>query len=165
MKTIKINIYKFSELSEKAKEKAVNIFQDINVDFEWWDGTYEDAVNIGLKITSFDLDRRQITGELTGSGLDTANLIIANHGTENETYKTAQRYFLSLKNSESDEEIEETEHEFLNDILEDYLIILRKEQEYLTTKEAIIETIESNEYDFTEDGKPFFMREYTTQEV
>ena len=50
-------------------------------------------------------------------------------------------------------EIEESEQEFLSDLLEDYSIILQRESEYLQSRESIIETIEANEYDFTEDGK------------
>ena len=48
---------------------------------------------------------------------------------------------------------EEWEEKFLNDISNDYLKILRDEYDYRTSKEAIIESIEANEYDFTENGK------------
>jgi type I restriction-modification system DNA methylase subunit len=43
-------LYTFDELSETAKEKALEVYRDINLNFDWWDGTYEDAKNIGLKI-------------------------------------------------------------------------------------------------------------------
>lgn len=50
----------------------------------------------------------------------------------------------------------ETEDEVI-EILRDFMAWiydrLEKEYNYLTTKEAIIETIEANDYDFTEDGK------------
>ena len=39
------------KLSDKAKQKAIEKFYDINVDYDWWDSVYEDAKNIGLKIT------------------------------------------------------------------------------------------------------------------
>ena len=42
--------------------------------------------------------------------------------------------------------------EFQRTICEDYLIILQMECEYLTSEEAVIETIEANEYEFTVDG-------------
>lgn len=57
MKTKTINLYEFDELSEDAKEKALQNLWDINVDHEWWDYIYEDAERIGLKITGFDIDR------------------------------------------------------------------------------------------------------------
>ena len=59
MKTHTINTYSFNELSEEAQQKAIENLSDINVNFDWWNFTYEDAKNIGLKITSFDLDRRR----------------------------------------------------------------------------------------------------------
>ncbi|KKK46644.1 hypothetical protein LCGC14_3163200, partial [marine sediment metagenome] len=52
-----------------------------------------------------------------------------------------------------DERLDKVEAEFLRDILEDYLILFREEYEYLTSRKTIIETIEANDYDFTEDGK------------
>ncbi len=41
---------------------------------------------------------------------------------------------------------------FLNSLIEDYSIILQKESEYLMSNEAIIETIEANEYEFKANG-------------
>jgi hypothetical protein len=52
-----------------------------------------------------------------------------------------------------DNECKDIEAEFLNDILEDYSIILQNECDYLTSEESIKETLISNEYDFTEEGK------------
>ena len=54
----------------------------------------------------------------------------------------------------TDEEIEKLEaclEEFIDEILSQ----LKKEYNYLTSEEAIIETIEANEYDFLEDGSRF----------
>lgn len=55
------------------------------------------------------------------------------------------------------EEIEEDEYDDLNEeferaLKEEYLSILRKEYDYLTSEEAIIETIRANEYEFDEEG-------------
>jgi hypothetical protein len=159
MRQVVIALFKFSELSEESKQVAIEKFSDINVDYDWWQWTYGDAENIGLKITSFDLDRKSITGELTGAGIDTANKIMSEHGKETETFKTAERYYKQLHEG-IDDEISESEEEFLRDLLEDYRIILQKEYDYNTSKEAIIETIEANEYEFTEDGKIFTSTNY-----
>lgn len=32
----KIKVYRFKELSEKAKQKVIEDFADINIDYEWW---------------------------------------------------------------------------------------------------------------------------------
>ncbi len=163
MKTISINLYKFDELSETAKQKALSDLSNINVDYEWWESTYDDAERIGLKITSFELDgSKNATGEFINSGLDVAESIIKEHGHDCETRKTALNYIdkynslmfnVKSEDDEMENEFEEIEKEFLNSLLEDYANILQRESEYLQSEEAIIETIKANDYDFTEDGK------------
>ncbi|NCU31668.1 MAG: hypothetical protein EOM23_01755 [Candidatus Moranbacteria bacterium] len=170
MKTIEINLYKFDELSEEAKNTVLERHWDINVDYEWWDGVYMDAENIGLKITGFDIDRGSFCNcEFIEDPQTVANKIMEDHGPDCETYKDAGRFLLEykrvLENAEKDEdeefldeyeveqELEELEDEFLYTLSEDYRIMLQKEYEYLTGEEAIKETLIINEYDFTEDGE------------
>jgi hypothetical protein len=174
MKTKTINLYSFNELSEQAQQKAIENLYDINVTHEWWDFTYEDAENIGLKITEFDLDRnRHANGEfIFDVPVDVANAIKNNHGEQCETYKTAIKFIAEWDNLvathsdgiETDRVCEDKEYDFdnaatgleqdfLKALLEDYSLLLQKEYEYLTSKEAIIETINANEYTFTESGK------------
>jgi len=50
--------------------------------------------------------------------------------------------------------LDELGNEFTKAILEDYLTILRNELEYLDSDDAVKESIEANEYEFTEDGNP-----------
>ena len=54
-----------------------------------------------------------------------------------------------------DSEKEESIAELLRDFMEWIYRNLETENDYLTSEEAIIETIKANEYDFTEDGKIF----------
>jgi hypothetical protein len=165
MRTIRIKLYKFNELSESAKQKAIESLSDINVDFEWWESIYEDAKNIGLEITGFD-SAYYCTGQFINDAEDTAELILKEHGESCETYKDAEEFmrkFIPTKEKYESEnegwyfrdtdESEEMAQDFLNDLLEDYRIMLRNEYEYQTSEEAIIETIEANEYEFTQDGK------------
>lgn len=169
MKTIKINLYLFAELSEEAKQKAIEKNYSINVEHgEWWDGTYMDAENIGLKLEHFDLDRnRHATGQFTLSAAEVAANIMRDHGPDCETYKTAEAFLeefnpvfgaymdesnIKFETREAEDELMELEEEFLKSLLEDYSIILQHESEYLMSKEAIIETFEANEYTFEEDG-------------
>lgn len=169
MKTKTINLYSFDELSKEAQDKAVNNLRDINVNYNWWESVYEDAKNIGLNITSFDLDRnRHCKGELNLSANEIAQNIMNDHGQDCETYKIATKFMEEwqpvfneymnaesekYESSESEGELQMLEDEFLTDILEDYSIILQKESEYLQSDESIIETIKANEYTFTESGK------------
>jgi hypothetical protein len=161
MKKITTTLYKFNELPDEVKEKALSNLSDINVDYNWWDSTYEDAKNIGLEITSFDLDRnRHAKGQFIISGINTANRIVKEHGETCETYKTALNFieeYTELSNSgdleELSDELEDIENEFLSSILEDYAIILQRESEYLQSEEAIIETIQANDYSFNLKGE------------
>jgi len=52
-----------------------------------------------------------------------------------------------------DIDTEDIDAEFLRSLCEDYRIMLQNEYEYLTSEEAIIETIIANEYEFTEEGE------------
>jgi hypothetical protein len=172
MQTKTYTVYKFDELDEKTQQKAIDKLRDINVDHDWWDSTFEDAANIGLRITSFDLDRnRHAEGEfmVLGGGEHCASLIMAEHGEMTDTYKTAQQYLKDLAEinakyphrEDSEHEDYEThmeeagllEEDFLRSLLEDYSVMLQSEYEYLCSDEAVRETIEANDYDFTSDGE------------
>jgi len=172
MKTIEIKLYKFNELNEEAKNTVLERHWDINTDHEWWDGVCYDAENIGLKINSFDIDRASYCNcEFMYDACYTANKIIENHGPDCETYKDAAQFLADyektlenaeknedgdfLYNIETEQELEELEDEFLYSLSEDYRIMLDKEYEYLTSEEAISETLIINEYDFTEDGEMY----------
>lgn len=166
--TIEVTYYKFSELSEDAQQHAIENLYLINVGFDWWDCTYEDAKNIGLELKYFDLDRnRNATGQFLLSACEVAQNIFNEHGENCETYKTAKNFMddwqpifnnymdethEDYESSESEDKMNDLENYFLNSLLEDYSIILQKECEYLQSREAIIETIEANEYEFDVNG-------------
>ena len=54
---------------------------------------------------------------------------------------------------EFDERVETIEGYYFNGLKRDILYWLRCEFEYLMSDEAIIDTIEANEYEFTKEGK------------
>ncbi len=92
MRTVRTKVYKFDELSEQAKRVAIDKLSCINVEFDWWDSTYEGAKNIGLEITGFDLDRnRHADGHFTLAANEVAANIFRDHGDMCETYKTATK--------------------------------------------------------------------------
>ncbi len=170
MKTIRTKVYQFSELSDKAKDTAVSELSDINVMHDWYQFTYEDAAQIGLKLTSFDLDRKECNGYFMLAANEVAQNILNNHGDICETYRTAQSFMeewqpvfnnymdethADYESNESEAKMQDMEENFLQSLLEDYRIMLGKELEYLYSEKAIIETIEANEYYFTQDGKIF----------
>ena len=156
-----INYYQFSELSKKAAQRAIEKLWDINVNYEWWDSIYDDAMNMGLKISGFDIYRNDITLILNWSGIDCAKKIIQDHGETCSTFIVAKKYIDEYKkieakrnddNYDCDLEIADLEEDFKKEMEGEYLSILRSEYENLASKEAIIETIEANEYEFDIDG-------------
>lgn len=172
MRTIQTTVYTFAELSEQGKDNAVQNLWDINLRHDWWDSMYEDAKNIGVEIGSFDLERGAKCKVEVYDYLETANKILKEHGDTCDTHKNAvefikERTELVSRYSDGvnkeivteeneydfDTELDELETEYKKSLEEDYLIMLRNEYEYLSSREAIIETIEANEYEFTEDGK------------
>lgn len=155
VETVTRNLYSFDELSEKAKQAAISRLYDINVDDEWWDTVYEDASCVGIKITSFDLGRSwKITGECSIDVIAMLRKIIKDHGPDCRTYKSAKSWLNEWKKAKKDVDgWDDFKDEALRDILDDYLYFLLDEYEYLTSEESIVETIEANEYEFTEDGR------------
>ena len=170
MKTVEITLYNFEELPHHGQEQAINRYADINVDYEWWDSTYEDAKHIGLKITSFD--DYSLEAEFIEGAEYTANKILEDHGEQCETYQTAKNYLeeraelVALlsdgvhldrvaegNEDEFDWSCNDLDAEFLYSLREDYRIILQKEYDYLTSEEAIKDTLIANEYDFTINGE------------
>ncbi len=142
--------YQFDELSDDAKETARDWFRTDYPDYEWWDFTYADAASIGLAISSFDLGHSQeINGHLTLSGRESARAVIENHGCICSTYGTAVHHLFKRRHSGFDW----CDEGYLNDILEDYWIILRDEYEYLLSDESVDESIRANEYPFTVEGR------------
>lgn len=171
MRTIRTKVYQFSELSKAAKKKAVEVMNDINVNFNWWTPIYEDAKEIGLKLDGFDFDSASFVRDLAGNFILSAHEVAANiirdHGEHCETNKTAQR-FLDAGNSmelsegeqygegrEYEEKMMELEEVFLKELLIDYTKMLQQQYEHECSEEAIIETIEANEYEFKADGTRF----------
>ncbi len=167
MKQKTINLYSFDELSEDAKETALDKLRYINVDYPDWDDTQEDAKNVGLVIKELS-QHRQNKGEFDISGEDTATRIMSEHGENCETYKTAQKFLAeylpakkewdAIENNDGfpfqyEDKAVDMANDFLQELLEDYRIMSEKEYEYLTSDEAVKESIECNEYTFTEDGE------------
>jgi hypothetical protein len=174
MRIIETKAYTFDELSDDAKENAVNNLREINVEHDWWDCTYETFRELGIRIEHFDLGRRSEIGiDLIETHHEVAINIIGTFGENglkaNAEYFIEQRdklvkelgegdevagYSVKEGNEEEfDERVETIEGYYFNGLKRDILHWLRCEFEYLMSDEAIIDTIEANEYEFTKEGK------------
>jgi flagellin-like hook-associated protein FlgL len=171
MKTIRTKVYQFNELTEQAKEVAINWYRNTDSgDYSFaWDNVKDDAKEIGLKIIEIS-DHRKNSGEFMLAANEVAQNIFNNHGEGCDTYKTAQNFMEQwqpvfnnymdenhedYESNESEDTLQELEDDFLQALLEDYRIMYNADIDYQSSDEYIIDQITANEYDFTADGKRF----------
>ena len=164
IQTKEYEVYTLDEVLEKAIERQ----WDINVDYEWWGTVHDDAEMVGIKIDSFDIDRASYCNINVPGCAETAHLIMDNHGTRCDTYKLAEQFLADrdklIDTAEKDEDgkfvdlyeldgkLDDIESEFIQALSEEYRIMLQHEYEYLTSAEAIEETLRANDYEFYADG-------------
>jgi hypothetical protein len=159
MKEIIVKVYQYSELNEKAKEKARDWFLD-GSSFDWeWDSLKEDAKTIGLELVEWKYGC-YLKAEWINAPYSVIEKIKKEHGEKCETHKTALEYEASFKALGLDEdgqqgEDENLEQDFLNALAEDYRVLADRQYEYTQSEEYIAETMEANEYTFLESGKRF----------
>lgn len=173
MKTIEINLYKFDELTPEAQNVAIVKNYDINFRFDWWDVISEHAKECGLNLKSFDIGRGNYCRlEFIYCADETAEKILKNIGEQSDLFRLATDYKKEVSDLvtkysdgvntdivaednqyEFDKEVADIEDEFLTELEKEYLSMLIAEDEYLSSDEAIKETLLINEYDFTEDGE------------
>jgi len=152
MKTITINLYEFNELSEKAQRHALNKMWDINIDYEWWDWTYEDALNVGCIIKGFDLGRgKSVNLVIDNEHIEVAQKIVENWGETCDGYKESKQFIEDFETVDEDI-LDNLKHKYKDVLEKTFWNMLQEDYDYKISDEAIKETIESNEYYFTESG-------------
>jgi hypothetical protein len=170
IRTVEIKVYEFIDLDEKAQEKAIQWWLSCGADNDWSEYILNDALEIGLKITSFDTNPVDCEGFLRGSISDTIEAIEKNHGEMCKTYKLAQTYKAKIKDirethfdADCDNDLSyigetkliDLEQEFEKDLCAEYATMLNNEYEYVTSYEYAIDAIMANEYTFDVDGNRF----------
>lgn len=162
MKTIEIKVYKFEELDKQTKEKVIENYRYINVEDTFWHYFIkEEFMRLGLEIRSFDLDRGSFAEIHIDNFEETSNNIIDEFGDNVPIQQTAKNYIDEYNkiqaNYKEDEDIEREleilDEEYQKEYSADILSYLREDYDYQVSDEAIIETIEANDYDFTTNGK------------
>ena len=160
MRKIEVMLYEFRELNESAKEKAIERFRDFNVDYDWWSNTYDGMAECGIVIHEFDTHRGTIWSDIPDK-YETAKTVISDWGEKSDFHVLSKQFLLDRealieKYGEPfillDDESDLLKSKYHYDLNEEMLKMLREEYEYLTSDEAVIESIEINNYEFTEDG-------------
>ncbi len=198
MRIRETKLYHFNELSDEAKETAIEEFHGINTDWlDWANYVIEDAKEIG-RLMGIDIDKVYYTGFWSkGDGAcfegnymykkGSVKAIIEYAPTDEELHRivrelqsTQKKVFYQVKASVKQsghyshrfctdfsvdfeswftgkDYYNQKAEEVIIETLRDYMLWIYKrleaEYDYQTTKEAIIETIEANKYEFTEDGE------------
>ena len=180
MRDMNVTVYSFAELSETAQERALNAFRGINVEFNWWEDSFDTIRTagglLGLEIGDiyfdtdsyciFDAHYRYVRGAVKAVKAEFPRMTDL-HRVARDLQDLQRRRFYSLRCEVSSQRVsnsyrcfrfgEDYECEDLGDIIDDFAhwarILLRDEYEYLTSDEAVKEAIEANEYEFTEEGK------------
>ena len=171
MKTIEVTLYTFDELSDKAKEFAINEYRDINVHYDWYQCSIETFSEFGIVIKSFDLHNKGTIELDFKYNLDDICQSFVYEFNNNSIAECAKEYLEAKKKlnktyenefdewgecEEYNEELELLDGLFTKDLEEEILSWLDSEYEYLQSDEAIAETLEANEYDFDINGKVLY---------
>lgn len=155
-----MKLYTFEELSDKAKETAINDHRDINTDYDWYEPTLDMfSSQFGIVVKSFDLYRREIELDFKYDLVDSCQNFVYEFN-NNSIAEIAKEYLNSvnaqLSLDEPDEDmLEDMEALFIKDLEQEILSWLDNEYEYLSSEDAIAEMIIENEFEFTERGKRF----------
>lgn len=205
-RVMETTVYKFSELSDRAKERARDWFRQGDLDYDWWEFIYEDAAHIA-DLLGIDLRTKRVklmNGDVRydpciffsgfcsqGDGACWEGTYSYKRGSvkavkeyapqDRELHRIAsglydiqRRYFYKLSarcshrghyshsycmdidvdfgdfnyNKDTDEELTQLLRDFADWIYKQ----LNSEYDYRMSDEAVDEAIESNEYEFNEDG-------------
>ena len=180
MREITVKVYSFAELSDDVRERALDAFRDINVEYDWWDGAYYTiraaGELLGLEIGDihfdtdsyciFDAEYQYVRGAVKAVKAEFPQNTDL-HKIASELQALQKRHFYSLSCAVTEGRDanryscfrfgEDYDCEDLGDIIDDFAhwarILLRDEYEYLTSDDAVKEMIEANEYEFDEGGK------------
>lgn len=192
MRTVQVNIYQFSELSDKAKERARDWYREGMAGetflLEYVVDEFHDTL---MPTLGFDLDKCKTSYEISYSQSDGASFtgnwyahkvdpkkvaalksdwpqdtevhkfcdtVLALAALENASgsCESGRYHFIRADFSadcDDDSEHVEAFRELCRDIAHWLYVRLRNEYEYQTSNEAVDESIEANEYEFTVDGK------------
>jgi hypothetical protein len=166
MKTIEIKVYKFEELDKQTKEKVIENYRYINVeDKDWWEFIQYNLKNLyNIELHEFNLDRGySVNINIKSELFEVCENIIREktyfHFILSEAKSYVEKYNEIQSNNKEDEVIEQLveqldyESNIEKHIENSILKSLDCEWEYCISDEAVTDTIEVNDFDFTTDGK------------
>lgn len=178
METRSYNVYKFNELPDEAKAKALENLRDINTDGDYWHNWILEDWTEKLETLGYESAKINYTGFwsqgdgasfsctvnlekwLTVKKLKTKyakELKLSQETGDNIVITNAGHYchefMMSIDSDNLSDELESLILEDARDQARSIYSQLKKCYELLQTDQAIIEIIKANDYDFTINGK------------
>lgn len=171
MKTKTIELFTFDELSETAKQNAIKQLWDINIDYEWYECTIEEFKdqlyfagfsNIKIDFSGFysQGDGLSFTGDFNNKNINKKADIYYQSIKDFLQYIEHKHCYFNIERISSRYSHENTvysDNEYMlgycRSIMQEFYRALENEYEYLTSEAQIIESIDYNNYYFTEDGE------------
>lgn len=137
--TITLTYLKFNELNDDQKKKVLDNNRDINVDHDWYENTIEFYTE-KLKTLGF----YDIKIEFSGFGSQGDGASFTAKHRRGDVIRSNNRHSHSNSITSDVEYIKLLARRISNKLYKD----LGKEHDYLLSDEAVIETLEANDYEF-----------------
>lgn len=177
-RTVRTKVYKFNELGDKAQQKAIEWYRETGFDYEWhelniesWEDDLRERGFMKPKIYFSGFSSQGDGACFTCEYIDFKLFLEGKYNKYKEAdlnayithnshyyYATSTTVILSeggdLEDNDHDEieqAIKDERERLGNEIYKS----LEDEWDYLNTNAQIAETIQNNEYEFTQDGRRF----------
>lgn len=138
-------IYTFAELSTDAQSTAADHLKNINIDPKWPEQVFQGFEDLGIRIVDYDPQTTQFGIDFTKSLQSVPANIQERFPEGQELHSTAQR-FISGYN--------ELVATFEKRLQRNIAALVSDEYYKLSTKSAVIKTITTKCYEFTDTGIP-----------
>lgn len=146
METRSYKVYKFNELSEEGKQSALEYIRN-----NWHD--------LGQYVVDEVIDSLKALQKQIGGDLDYSVSIVPDRGEFIRFTDYDKEALRELDKKKDDLPLTGVCYDFnviealVNDDIEELLVMLHKEGDYIYSDEGLTEMIEANDYDFTENGQ------------
>lgn len=173
MKKVTITLFTFIELSAQAQQAAISANKLINVNGAWWSQIEQEAKNLGVHFSEFDIDDEStptVKGSFKSSDIEVATKIMEKYEPGSSLYSLAKNFIFideqarlieSLERKNLTEsgikliksDIKTSSQFFLGYILTHLGNRLKNYYNEITSDEAVTKTLMEKNILFEEDGR------------
>lgn len=156
MRTIEVKLYKFSELSDKAKDRAISDYRASDTEYHFWHDNFDSlkvfADFFNVKIVKYEVGTCSYSYvETDADNSHFRGKRLAQFDRDNMPTGYCADCSLWMAFYDSFKKSGDAKQAF-NDAIDNWVSDTVKEMEHQSSDEAITESIECNEYEFDEKG-------------